>query len=235
MAKFKLRKGRAGRNIRILAFSRRFKAVQAFVLAGMCAYMPFALATLTERFQQLRLSASPEIDDSPAMPLVIYGIGFLFALGLVVSGVSLWKKANRADQGAKGEEDTANELRSLVADGWQIEYGKRLGKGVGDIDIICVSPNNKTYVIDVKSHKGIVTTDGKKLNRRMGKTQYPFEKDFLAQVTRQALQVKKKTDVDFVTPIVAFSNARVEIATNKVKHVYVIDKSRLAALLRSLG
>lgn len=170
MAKFKGRQGRAGRNIRILAFSRRFKAVQAFVLAGVCAYMPFVLATLTERFQQLRLSASPELEDSPAIPLVIYGIGFLFALGLVANGVFLWRKANRADQGAKGEEDTANELRSLVADGWQIEYGKRLGKGVGDIDIICVSPNNKTYVIDVKSHKGIVTTDGKKLNRRMGKT-----------------------------------------------------------------
>ena len=69
----------------------------------------------------------------------------------------------------------------------------------------------------------------------MGKKQYPFEKDFLAQVTKQALQVKKKTGKDFVTPVIAFSDARVVISSSKVKHVYVAEKSRLVSLLRSLG
>ncbi|MGD1857539.1 MAG: nuclease-related domain-containing protein [Leptolyngbyaceae cyanobacterium] len=228
-------KGRAGRNIRILALSRRFRAVQAFVLAGVVACLPFVLSALAERLRQPLLEISPELQDSPAIPPIFYGMGFVFALVLVASGISLWKRANRADQGAKGEEDTANELRSLAADGWQIEYGKRLGKGVGDIDIICVSPGGRTFVVDVKSHRGVVTTDGKQLKRRMGKKQYPFEKDFLIQVTKQALQVKKKTGVDFVTSVVAFSNARVAISNNKVKHVYVIDKAGLVGLLRSLA
>ena len=228
-------KGRAGRNIRLLAFSRRFKAVYSFIGAAGVIYIPFALAKLIEALQQPLLTISPELADSPAIPPIIYVMAVVFALCLVANGVFLWKRANHADQGARGEEDTARALNTLADSGWQIEYGKRLGKGVGDIDIICVSPNNKTYVIDVKSHKGTVTTDGKNLSRRMGKAQYPFEKDFLVQVTRQALQVKKKTGADFVTPIVAFSRARVQIATNKVKHVYVIDKPRLATLLRSLG
>ncbi|MEM7063698.1 MAG: nuclease-related domain-containing protein [Cyanobacteria bacterium P01_B01_bin.77] len=228
-------KGRAGRNIRLLAFSRRYKAVYAFVSAGFIAYIPFALAKLTEGFRSLFAETNPELTESPAMPMVVYVGAIALAIFLVIKGVRLWKGANRADQGARGEEDVANELRGLAASGWQIEYGQRLGKGVGDIDIICVSPGGKTYAIDVKSHRCGVVTDGKKLYRRMGKQQQPFEKDFLSQVTKQALQVKRKRGVKFVTPIVVFSNARVAISSNKVKHVYVIDKARLAGLLQSLG
>ncbi|MEO0394906.1 MAG: nuclease-related domain-containing protein [Cyanobacteria bacterium P01_A01_bin.137] len=228
-------KGRAGRNIRLLAFSRRYKAVYAFVGAGFVVYMPFALAKLIEGFRSLFVDSNPDLAESPAMPVVIYGVAIALAIYLVINGVRLWKGANRADQGAKGEEDVANELRGLAASGWQIEYGQRLGKGLGDIDIICSSPSCKTYAIDVKSHRCSVVTDGKKLYRRMGKQQYPFEKDFLSQVMKQALQVKKKKGAKFVTPIVVFSNARVAIPSNKVKHVYVVEKSRLAALLQSLG
>lgn len=228
-------KSKAGRNIRLLALSRRFKAIYSFVGAGIILYLPFPFAAFSEAIRQPLINSNPETANSPALPSIIYVAAVVSSIGLIANGIFLWKRANRANQGARGEEDTAKELRGLVADGWRIEYGKRLGKGIGDIDVICISPNNKTYVIDVKSHKGTVTTDGKKLCRRMGKTQYPFEKDFLAQVTRQALQVERKTGVDFVTPIVAFSNARVNIASNKVKHVYVVDKARLAGLLRSQG
>jgi len=41
------------------------------------------------------------------VPLPIYALFLLVALGLVVNGVYLWKRANHADQGAKGEEDAA--------------------------------------------------------------------------------------------------------------------------------
>lgn len=228
-------KRRAGRNIRLLAFSRRYKAVYAFVGAGFVAYMPFALARLVEGFRSLFADTNPELAESPAIPTVFYIVAIVLAFCLVVNGVFLWRVANRADQGAKGEEDVADGLRTLAASGWQIEYGQRLGKGLGDIDIICVSPGGKTYTIDVKSHRCTVVTDGKKLYRRMGKQQHPFEKDFLSQVTKQALQVKKKKGVKFVTPIVVFSNARVALSSNKVKHVYVIDKSQLVSLLTRLG
>ena len=140
-----------------------------------------------------------------------------------------------ADQGAKGEEDTAEEIFQLEQEGWQIEYGMRLSNKLGDVDIVCVSPQNKAYVIDVKSHRGEVTTDGKQLYRRMGKTTYPFEKNFLNQAMKQALQVKEQKGLGFVTPIVAFSNAKVLVPPGKLQKVYVVEKSRLVSLLKSLG
>ncbi|MGB3295369.1 MAG: nuclease-related domain-containing protein, partial [Phormidesmis sp.] len=135
---------------------------------------------------------------------------------------------------ARGEEETAQEMLQLEQTGWQVEYGVRLGR-LGDVDIVCTSPQNKTYVIDVKSHRGEVTTDGKQLRRRMGKATYQFEKNFLNQAMRQALQVREQKDLSFVTPIVAFSSAKVSVPVGKLKNVYVVEKSRLVSLLRQLG
>ncbi len=154
---------------------------------------------------------------------------------MVANGSFLWKRANHADQGAKGEEDTAQEISQLAQLGWQVDYGMRLGSGLGDADIVCISPQNKAYVIDVKSHRGEVTTDGKQLYRRMGKTTYSFEKSFLKQAMKQALQVKKQKNLSFVTPIVSFSDAKVSVPSSRIQNVYVIEKLKLVPLLKSLG
>jgi Nuclease-related domain len=156
-------------------------------------------------------------------------------LVLVANGIFLWKRADNADQGAKGEEETAQELFKLEQESWKIEYGIRLGNRLGDADIVCISPQNKCYVIDVKSHKGEITTDGEQLYRRIGETTYPFEKDFLSQSMKQAFQLKKQKELSFVTPIVAFSDAKVSVPNEKVRKVYVVEKSRLVSLLKSLG
>jgi hypothetical protein len=97
-----------------------------------------------------------------------------------------------------------------------------------------VSPGGKAYVIDVKSHRGEVWTDGKQLHRRMGSATYPFEKDFLDRAMKQAFQVKKKKGVSFVTPIVAFSEAKVSVPAGKLRGVYVVERARLLRLLQSL-
>ena len=129
----------------------------------------------------------------------------------------MWKRANHAAQGAQGEENIAQEIYQLEQEGWEINYGILMDGRRGDIDIVCISPQRKTYVIDVKSHKGIVKTDGKRLYRYMGKKSYPFEKNFLNQVMKQALQIKQQRNLDFVTPIVAFSNAKVLVPPGKNK------------------
>ena len=67
----------------------------------------------------------------------------------------------------------------------------------------------------------------------MGKKSYPFEKNFLNQVMKQALQIKQQRNLDFVTPIVAFSNAKVLVPPGKIKNVYVVERLRLVPLLRS--
>ena len=157
------------------------------------------------------------------------------SLGAIANGLYWWRRANHADQGARGEEDVALALAGLIASGWQVEYNVRLGKGLGDADVVCLSPRQNAYAIDVKSHRGRVLADGQQLYRMMGQQKYSFEKDFLKQVKRQALVLKQQRNWRFVTPIVAFSQAHVAASISQVQRVYVVEKARLPALLKQLG
>jgi Nuclease-related domain len=208
-----------------------------FLGAGVFLAIPFLLAKVGEIALKplASLNSAQAKSVSFSFPLIYYAVFFLVALGLAANGMYLWKRANHADQGAKGEEDTAHEMSQLEQEGWQIEYGMRLGNRLGDADIVCISPKNKAYVIDVKSHRGEVITDGKQLQRRMEAETYTFEKNFLAQAMQQALQVKKQKSLSFVTPIVAFSDAKVSVPSGKLQKVCVVSKSRLISLLKSLG
>ena len=227
---------RAGQNIRELAFKRRVKAICSFSAAGLLILIPFFANWMLEKFVKPMSSVTSSQPQSVSnFTPTFYLLFLMMALISICNGVFWWKRAGHASQGAKGEEETAQEMLRLEQEGWEVEYGMRLGNRLGDADIVCISPHNKSYVIDVKSHKGEVTTDGEKLYRRMGKTTYPFEKDFLTQAMKQALQVKKQKELSFVTPIVAFSDAKVLILTGKVKKVYVVEKSQLISLLKSLG
>ena len=228
------RKG--GQNIRELAFRRRLKAVSSFVTAGSIIVLPLFLAKPLDRLLRTILSGNPSQAQSTLNFLPVFYIFLvLMALGLIANGTYLWKRANHADQGAKGEEDIAQALLPLESQGWQLEYGMRLGNGVGDLDVFCVSPNGKAFAIEVKSHRGEVITDGQELFRRMGNKKYPFEKNFIAQAMKQALKIKQHKNLDFVTPILAFSTARVSIQGDKFKNVYIVEKAKLVSLLKSLG
>jgi Nuclease-related domain len=228
---------KAGQNIRNLASRRRVKAVNHFFSAGAVLAIPLLLSKLGEVILKplSSLNSAHAKPYSFSFPPIFYVLFVVIALSLVANGMYLWKRANHADQGAKGGEDTAHEMSKLEQEGWQIEYGMRLGNGLGDADIVCISPQNKAYVIDVKSHRGEVITDGKQLQRRMGAETYTFEKNFLTQAMKQALQVKKQKSLSFVTPIVAFSDAKVSVPSGKLQKVYVVSTSRLIPLIRSLG
>ncbi len=225
---------RAGQNIRSLAARRRGQALNHFLGAGTILAIPFFISHFANSLLKPLTAVNPA-QAKFSFPLLYWVLFILLAVGLVANGMYLWKRADHADQGAKGEEDTALEMRALERDGWQIEYGMRLGNRLGDADIVCLSPQNNAYVIDVKSHRGEVFADGAVLSRRMGVQTYPFEKNFLAQAMQQALQVKKQKGLNFVTPIVAFSNAQVSVPSGKLQKVYVVSKSRLIPLLKSLG
>ena len=228
------RKG--GQNIRELAFRRRLKAITSFVTAGSIIVLPLVLTKPFDRLLRQILSGNPSQAQSTLNFLPVFYIFLvLMALGLIANGPYLWKGANHADQGAKGEEDIAQALSILESQGWQLEYGMRLGNGVGDLDVFCVSPNGKAFAIEVKSHRGEVITDGQELFRRMGNKKYPFEKNFIAQAMKQALKIKQHKNLDFVTPILAFSTARVSIQGDKFKNVYIVEKAKLVSLLKSLG
>lgn len=229
-------KRRAGQNIRQLAAKRRVRAIVSFVSAGLVMSFPLFLVKTSENFLKSIASLNPAHSQSSLnLSPVFYALFIVAALGLVAKGAFLWKRANHAAQGAKGEEEVAQEISQLEQEGWNVQYGMGLSNKLGDADIICISPQNKAYVIDVKSHKGEITTDGKQLYRQVGKTFYPFEENFLTQAMKQALQVKEQKNLSFVTPIVAFSDAKVLVPTTKLKSVYVVEKCKLVSLLKSLG
>ncbi|MEM6453414.1 MAG: nuclease-related domain-containing protein [Cyanobacteria bacterium P01_D01_bin.105] len=222
---------KAGQNIRNLALQRRVKALTAFAAAAFLIALPFLLRTI---FQEL-LTLFPDSSSSAlSLPLIVYVVSLVAGIGCLLNGLYWWRRAAHADQGAQGEEDVAKAIASLRTGGWTIEYGLRLGKGLGDADIVCLSPQNRAYVIDVKSHRGTVVAEEQKLYRLMGAQKYPFEKDFLKQVMKQAFQVKQQKQLKFVTPILAFSNAKVTLK-GKIQGVYVVEKSRLSYLLNKLG
>ena len=217
---------RAGKNIRNLALRRRLKAIQLFVATACLGYLPFMGNAF---LHQLSLTTKTAI----ATPTWTYLGCFSLATLTLLSGLHLWKRADHADQGAKGEEDIALLLKPLSKEGWQIEYGIR-DRRLGDIDVFLLSPKGRAYTIDVKSHKGSVRSQDGKLYRQYGQTRYEFEKDFLSQAMQQAIAMKNRKELRFVTPIVVFSAASVEVSTNPISGVYVLGKETVLSQLRSL-
>lgn len=211
--------------MRVMARQRRTKALSGFAIAVLWVLLPWVLPWLL----QLVL---PTVVLS--LPTWIYFGCLVPASFSYLQAQRLWSKANRADQGAAGEEAIAAVLTPLQKEGWQIEYGVR-DRSVGDVDVFLLSPQGRAYTIDVKSHRGEVRSDGKQLYRQYGRSQYPFEKDFLNQATRQAVAMKKLKGLTFVTAIVAFSQAKVGIKENPVAGVYVVGKYDLVKCLRTLG
>lgn len=226
---------KAGKSIRGLAIKRRIDAIISFGFAGLLICSPLFFKALENYIKQIPSLNLSKTQFSLNFPPTIYLLVIVIASLVIANGIFLWKRANHADQGAKGEENIGQEISQLEQEGWEVEFNLSLGNRLGDADVVCISPQNKAYVIDVKSHRGEVVTDGKQLYRRWGKKNSSFEKNFLEQAMKQALQVKKQKSLSFVTPIVAFSEAKVSIPSNKVQKIYVVEKSKLIALLKSLG
>ncbi|WP_017328229.1 nuclease-related domain-containing protein [Synechococcus sp. PCC 7336] len=221
----------AGRNPHSLALARRIRAIQVFGAAGLTFIASFVLHYY---FQNLN-EAFRIVGETPVrVPVYVYAIFALLAISQLAYGVLLWRQGDRVIQGAKGEEGIAAELSQLKTEGWAIEYGLKI-LSVGDVDVVCRSPRGNAYAIEVKSHRGHVIKDGERLRRQYGQEIYDFENDFLAQTLRQAKAVQQLKQWPFVTPILAFSRASVRIGPGKLRGVYVLQKNRLADLLRDLG
>ncbi|MBW4420068.1 MAG: NERD domain-containing protein [Myxacorys californica WJT36-NPBG1] len=217
----------AGRNVRLLAFHRRTKAISLLGTSVALIALPFVATSFA---RNLLFLPSTKF----TLPIHVYLACFLFAVLVLIQAQYWWKRANHADQGALAEEEIAAMLDPLKDLGWHIEYGIS-DRRVGDIDIFLFSPKKRAYTIDVKSHRGKVCWNGRKLYRQYGRSQIPFEKDFLKQAKRQAVVMKQNRDSKFVTPLVVFSGATVLDISNPVQGVYVIGREKLLSCLQSLG
>lgn len=195
----------------------------------------------------LRFGGAGALVIAPALlyPLLgITGLGILVYISCLVGAVVLcqkgwhdWKRANRADQGAKGEETVALLLRDLEREGWSVEYNVPIPK-FGDADAFLRSPSGSCFVVDSKAHGGTVFFNGTKLMRRYGKEVYEFDnnKDLLKAVKGQAVHLKQTKGVKYVTSILCFTNAELDIQAidNKVQDVHVLYPESLVPLLRRL-
>jgi hypothetical protein len=215
----------AGRNVRLLALYRRVKAIGSIFGAVVLVLVPF--------FAQNFMRSLPSTANV-AIPAWSYLACFAFAGLLILQATYLLKRAKHADQGAKGEEEIAEMLTPLKKQGWQIEYGIS-DRQVGDVDVFLLSPKGQAFTIDVKSHRGYVYSRGEQLYRKRGQSNEAFEKDFLRQAKRQAVAMKQQKRLSFVTPMIAFSTATVEVGENPIAGVYVLDRKKLLGCLRSLG
>lgn len=136
--------------------------------------------------------------------------------------------------GAKAEQEVAVILQVLTSKNWQIEYNLRL-KRWGDADIVLYSPKKNWYVIDVKSHKGRIVREKNQLKRYKGRYVYEFsEGDLLSKVRGQAVEVARLKQAKWVTPILCFTRAEVQMPKNNINWVYIVDKKDLIRVLEKL-
>lgn len=212
----------AGDNIRQLAQQRKNLAIKQFVVAGTLVIAPVLLYLLL---------------DITGISIFIHVCCWIYAFVLFQKGQKLLLAAQRANQGAEAEESVALILSELEQEGWGIKYNLPV-KYWGDVDAFLCSPRGNYFVVDSKSDGGTVFFDGSRLMKRYSKKVYPFsnDKDILKAVRGQAVTLKEMAEVRFVTPILCFTKATLDIKTidNKVENVYVLTQDSLVRMLRRL-
>ncbi|WP_346289134.1 hypothetical protein [Sphaerothrix gracilis] len=117
---------RAGQNVRKMALHRRSKAVSLWLVALGLAIAPVILQRAIAEFSRAEKRTAPALP-----PTFVYTYG-LFWTGSAVSvwrGRKFWQRANRADQGARAEEEIAQLLQPLTEAGWRFDYNMPLGGG----------------------------------------------------------------------------------------------------------
>ncbi len=179
-----------------------------------------------------------------ALPLT--SLRLVPGLALLVMAIIYWRRLDesesaslRAAQGARGEEQIASLLEPMASE-WSV-YRNIFVEGLGDIDFVVVSPHDRCFTIDVKSHGGSVIWNGRCLLRRKSGVEFFFEKDFFWPCRRQALAVRKALNSGSVVPLLVFSSADVLIESDeqeaiwRSRHVWVLAAQDLLQFLQDYG
>lgn len=135
-------------------------------------------------------------------------------------------------RGRKGEGAIFYALNKLP-DNWIVFQDVQIN-GKGNIDYIVLCPRG-IFTIEVKSHEGEITYDGREL-RRNG---YPLEKNFLQQARGEAwavsdlLEKKLGEKFHFIRAVIVFSSwyARLRLPPGVINKVFVVKKKNLQKLM----
>ena len=102
----------------------------------------------------------------------------------------------------------------------------------GNIDHLVIRDNRAIFMIETKSHRGVITADGKRLY--LNGT--PFKKNPICQINQNIRWVRDKFEANFrmnpwIVAIVVFPNGRVGIR-RPVKRVNVIEARGLLEFIQ---
>ena len=197
--------GKAGHSVRKMASKRRI------IYLGVVAFMFLIIWLWANNIGTLiKLGL-------PATIILVIGLWVAFN-DLEKTGIHIKKRIKDAERGARAEERVEEKLSSLEG---YISFHNLVFEGF-NIDHLIIGPAG-VFVIETKSHKGKITSEGDSLFLN-GK---PPVKNFTNQVWSQTFHVKnllkQRTGNDWlVKPILCFSNAFVEVRET-VKGVTVIN------------
>ncbi len=140
------------------------------------------------------------------------------------------KIADQFYRGGKGENVILSVLKELSSD-YNVVQDLNISNH-GNIDFVVLGPSG-IFAVEVKSHYGDIGFDGQSLTNNGKK----FEKDFLKQAKREAVELnkylKEVLNKDFfVQPMVVFSSkVAIHFGTKLLNGVYVVQKDWLNKLI----
>lgn len=132
---------------------------------------------------------------------------------------------------AAAEEEVCRLLAPLVLDGYLILND--VPYPYGNLDHVVVRPDGVIFLIETKSHRGVVTWDEKRLliNKRL------FSTNPICQINRSIRWIRRITEQLFgrkpwIVSVLAFPNAKVTLGRS-VKRVIVKTGSDLVTFIRA--
>jgi Nuclease-related domain len=139
------------------------------------------------------------------------------------------RRRERLEASLAAEKEVHNMLVERLPSGWLVEANVEIPR-FGDIDLFVTSPKRSCFAIEIKSHQGEVLFDGKCLRRGSGKC---FEKDFLTQVMRAAMELRKMRNLPFVNALLVFTRAKLSLSERHIRQVQVLSSEELVNFLLS--
>jgi hypothetical protein len=199
---------------RLLARGRKKQASANFMLALVMLGVPLCAYTLF----------------NISFPFWVYIAFFITARVLQLQGSKLIGAAKAAELGADGEDKVAQRLAQLPPE-WKVERNIRM-PGIGDIDFFVQSPRGSSIVLEVKAHKGKITSDGATLCRVWFGAGVRFPKDFIAQATRQATKIRQARKLSYVHAALVFTEAKVMLNERQLRYCHVLQANELMDFLQ---
>lgn len=165
------------------------------------------------------------------LPVGMYLFCAVLAVWFIRKGFYWEKRIKQAQQGGEAEDKIGKLLEQLP--GWRIEHGLYFEK-IGDVDFVVTSPDGRSFVIDVKSHKGMVSNASGKLSIVTDLRAFNvFDTQFLDKIKRQVELVALFRGTRCIEPVLVFTQAKVHNSCCVIDGVTVVEATALLDLLTS--